>query len=176
MSLWFASAPPLPPAPQVGGVVADWRPSKAQSVVRLCLAVDLGAAGAVLLALGYSAFAVIALSLGFLVALSWAGVRRTYLAVGDDWLYVRALPGGGWTLLSGLTSGKMAGPHRMTLLLRGPAFRGRLPASDASMRRPTTFHGELARRVLARHLELEPQARFVLRAWAGLVAPETSES
>ncbi len=43
------------------------------------------------------------------------------------------------------------------------------------MRRPTAFHDELARRVLARQLELEPQARFVLRAWAGLVAPETSE-
>ena len=143
----------------------------------LCLAADLGAVGSVLLAFEQYGFALIALSLGILAAVSWTGVRRTYLAVGDDWLYVRALPvGSGWTLLSGLESGKMTGPHRMTLLLRGPAFRGRLPASDASMRRPTAFHDELARRVLARQLELEPQARFVLRAWAGLVAPETSEN
>ncbi len=105
MSVWFASRPPMPPA--LGGVVADWTPSKAQSVVLLCLTADLGAVGSVLLAFEQYGFALIALSLGFLAAVSWTGVRRTYLAVGDDWLYVRALPvGSGWTLLSGLSRGR----------------------------------------------------------------------
>ena len=176
MSIWFAPTPALPPEPQLGRVVADWRPSQVRSVLSFCLAAVFGVSVAVLLAFEAYSFAAVTLFLGLLWALAWIGVRRTYLAVGDDWLYVRTLPAGaGWTPLSGLESGTMTGKHRTTLLLRGSGFRGRLPVPDVSQRTPSTFHGELARRVLARSPELDDQARFVLRAWAGLVDADAGE-
>jgi hypothetical protein len=158
----------MPPAPELGRVVADWQPTRASSVVGLGAGAVFGVVSLALGLAGLFAYLTVTLPLALLASLAWLEVRRSYMAVGDDWLYIRTrlLAGGAWTPFPSLESGKVTGKGGTTLLLRGRSFRGRVPVRDASMRRPTTFHGELARRLLARHLDLSPRARFVLHAWA----------
>ena len=111
------------------------------------------------------------------MALAWVQARRSYAAVGEDWLYVRTrlFSNGGWTFFSSLEPGKMTGQSGSILLLRGSAFRGRLPASDWLARHPTPFHGEVARRVLEQRPKLSRRARFVLHAWAGKVTADARD-
>lgn len=170
MSFWFAPPPPMTPSPQLSPVVADWVPSKSNSVVWFAATAVFGVASLALVAFEAYPFLVVTMPLAALASLAWVEVRRSYIAVGDGWLYVRTrLVGGGWTFFSSLESGKVTGKGGATLLLRGPSFCGRLAVRSASMRRPTKFHGELARQVLAQRIELSAQARFVLKAWARLV-------
>lgn len=176
MSLWFTPQPPMPPAPDLDRVVADWRPTRTSSVLWLCVTVVFGVICLALVAARLYGFSMVTLGLGALACLAWQEVRRSYMAVGDEWLYVRTrLFGGGWTFFSSLESGKVTGKGGTSLLLRGPRFRGRVPVREPSMRRPTTFHGELARRVLAQRLELSEQGRFVLKAWAGVVTADARD-
>lgn len=172
MSLWFAPAPPMPPSPELGCVVADWKRSKNYSVVWFGVSVTFGVISLALLTFGAHSLLVAPGTLALLGVLAWVEARRTYVAVGDGWLYVRRFFGGAWTSLSSLESGWVTGRGGATLLLRGPSFRARVPVHELSLRRPTAFHGELARRVLAQRLDLSAQAAFVLRAWANPTVAE----
>ncbi len=176
MNYWFAPRPPMPPAPELGPVVADWRPSATSSMVAVCVAAAFAVMCVVLATARLYGFAMVTLPLAVLFSLAWVEVRRSYMAVGQDWLLVRTrLVGGGWTLFDSLESGKVTGKGGTTLLLRGPGFRGRVPVRAATMRRPSRFDEELARRPLTQHLERSAQARFVLHAWAGIVTADARD-
>lgn len=176
MSFWFAPPPPVTSSPQLSPVIADWAPPTSNSIVWFAVTAALGIVSLTLVAFEAYPFVVVTMPLAALASLAWVEVRRSYMAVGDGWVYVRTrLVAGGWTSFSSLESGKVTGKGGTTLLLRGPSFRGRVPVRDASMRRPADFHGELARQLLAQRIELSAQAQFVLKAWAGLVSASADD-
>ncbi len=155
--MWFAAAPPMPPSPELGGLLADWRQSKTYSVVWFGVSVTFGVISLAVLTLGTYSLVVVPGSLALLWVLGWVEIRRTYVAVGDEWLYVRRLFGGAWTRLSDLEAGKVTGKGGTTLLLRGRSFRARVPVPESTLHRPTAFHEQFARRVPAQRLNLNAQ-------------------
>jgi hypothetical protein len=166
----------MPPSPELGSVVAEWVPSRLSSVVWLAASGICGVVDVALVALHASTFLVAMLPLTALALLAWVEVRRSYLAIGDGWVYVRTrLDGGRWTFRSRLESAKITGKGGTTMLLRGPSFRGRVPVRAALMRRPTDFHRELARQLLAQRIELSDQARLVLQAWSGVLCASADD-
>lgn len=89
MSFWFAAPPAMTQSPQPGPVVADWTPSKGDSVAWFVATALFGVLSLALVASGAYPFLVATLPLAALASLAWVAVRRSYLAVGDGWLSVR---------------------------------------------------------------------------------------